>query len=450
MPETLHFVGIGGNGMSALAQFHAFGKGPATGSDRLLDRGQIAEWRSGFEALGIRLFPQDGSGVGPSTDRVVVSTAVEDTVLDVQKAKRLGKPLVHRADFLAELVAARRAVAVSGTSGKSTVTAMVYEILDAAGRSPSVITGGGLRLLESRGLLGNAARGSSDLLVIEADESDGSLVRYAPWLGVLLNVGKDHKEVSALMEIFRTFRSRSSRFVVNGDAANLEPFRAGAATFGFSSGCSVRGSELGLSPGRVRFQANGVGFELPLDGEHNALNALAASAACLEAGVPLAASAEALRGYRGVMRRFERIGTRRGVSVVDDFAHNPDKVRAALAAAKLCAPRVLAVFQPHGYGPTRFLKDDFIAAFAESLRPEDRLWMPEIYYAGGTAVKNISSADLVGPIAERGLKALFLPERKDIAPAVAAEAREGDMVLLMGARDPSLSAFARSLLAALG
>ncbi|HAH07441.1 MAG TPA: hypothetical protein DCM05_13130 [Elusimicrobia bacterium] len=450
MAESLHFVGIGGTGMSALAQFHSFGQAATTGSDRLLDRGQIAEWRSGFEALGIRLFPQDGSGITQATGRVVVSTAVEDTNPDIAKAKALGRPLVHRADFLAEQVAAHRALAVSGTSGKSTVTAMVYEVLEAAKRSPSVITGGGLRLLEARGLLGNAARGSSDLLVIEADESDGSLVRYAPWLGLLLNVGKDHKDLADLMEIFKAFRSHCGRFVVNGDAANLGEFLPGAKTFGFSSGCAVRGQELDLAPGRIRFRANGVFFELPLDGEHNAMNALAASAACLEAGVPLEASAEALRSYKGVMRRFERVGTARGVTVVDDYAHNPDKVRAALAAAKLCAPRVLAVFQPHGYGPTRFLKDDFIAAFSESLRPEDRLWMPEIYYAGGTAVKNISAADLVSPIAERGRRASFLPDRKDVAAAVAAEAREGDLVLLMGARDPSLSAYARSLLAALG
>jgi UDP-N-acetylmuramate--alanine ligase len=450
MPEDLHFTGIGGTGMSALAQFHAFGGGATTGSDRLLDRGELAELRVKFSALGIRLFPQDGSGITERTGRVVVSTAVEDSTPDVAKAKALGRPLVHRADFLAEQVAAHRAIAVSGTSGKSTVTAMVFEILDAAGKSPSVITGGGLRLLEGRGLLGNAARGKSDLLVIEADESDGSLVRYKPWLGLLLNIGKDHKDIPALMEIFKAFRSHCGRFAVLGDAPNLGEFRRGATTFGFSEGCSVRGTGLSLEPGRIRFRVDGVPFDLPLDGKHNALNALAAAAACLEAGVPLAASAEALKDYKGVMRRFERIGTARGVSVVDDYAHNPDKVAAALEAAKLCAPRVLAVFQPHGYGPTRFLKDDFIESFCRALRLEDRLWMPEIYYAGGTAVKDISSADLTGPIAERGRKAFFLPDRKDVAAAVAAEARAGDMVLVMGARDPSLSEYARSVLAALG
>ncbi|MBI5242575.1 MAG: UDP-N-acetylmuramate--alanine ligase [Elusimicrobia bacterium] len=453
MSEKIHFVGVGGTGMSALAQFHAFGGGEATGSDRLLDRREIAGLRSKFEALGIKLFAQDGSGVDAQTARLVVSTAIEDSNPDLAKARALGLRAVHRADFLAEQAACRRTLAVTGTSGKSTVTAMIFEILDAAGRSPSVITGGGLRLLEQRGFIGNAAQGKSDLLVIEADESDGSLTRYKPWFGVLLNVGKDHKEIPALMDIFRAFRSNCGRFAVNADAPALAEFRPGALSFGFSEGCAVRGSDVDLQPGRVRLRINGEPFDLPLDGRHNAENALAAAAACLEAGVPLKAAAQALSRCQGVQRRFERLGSARGVTVVDDYAHNPDKVRAALAAAQACAGaagRVLAVFQPHGYGPTRFLKKEFIEAFCGALREGDVLWMPEIYYAGGTAVKDISSADLAGPVAGCGKKAFFLADREDIIPALAREARPGDIVLVMGARDPNLSAFARRILAALG
>jgi UDP-N-acetylmuramate--alanine ligase len=444
--DRLHFVGIGGVGMSALAQFHAMGGGGASGSDRLVDRGEIAPLRAVLERLGVKFFPQDGSGVSAGVSRVVVSTAIEEDNADLAKARSLGVPIVHRADFLAETAEPRRTLAVTGTSGKSTVTAMVYEILDRSGLSPSVITGGGLRLLESRGLLGNASRGESDLLVIEADESDGSVVRYRPWIGALLNVGKDHKEIPALMDLFRTYRSRCGRFVVNGDAPALSEFLGGSASFGFSRSCSVRGSDFESWPGRVGLKINGVPFELPLDGLHNAFNALAAAAVCLEAGVPLEGSAEALRGYRGVMRRFERLGCRGGVTVVDDFAHNPDKVRAALAAARASSKRVLAVYQPHGYYPTRFLKAEFIEAFAESLREDDRLWMPEIYYAGGTAARNISSADLVGPIAERGRKARFLESREEVLREVVSEARPGDLILVMGARDPSLGAFARRVL----
>ncbi len=435
--------------MSALAQFHAMGGGAVTGSDRLLDRGEIVELRAKLGRLGVRFFPQDGSAVDDATTRVVVSTAIEDDNADLARARVLGVPVVHRADHLAELVASHRTLAITGTSGKSTVTAMVFEILAASGRSPSLITGGALRRLEDDGLLGNAARGESDLLVIEADESDGSVVRYKPEIGALLNVGKDHKEVPVLLEMFRTFRSLSRRFVVNGDSPALAEFRSDAGTFGFGEGCSVRGTDLDVPPGRICLRINSVPFELPLDGRHNAENALAAAAVCLEAGVPLEESASALKVYRGIVRRFERLGTAGGIMVIDDFAHNPDKVRAVLAAAAVCAERVLAVYQPHGYAPTRFLKDDFIAAFTDALRPEDLLWMPEIYYAGGTAAKTISSADLTRPLAERGRRARFLADRAEIVAELVKEARPGDLILVMGARDPSLGAFARSILAAL-
>ncbi|MEK7743480.1 MAG: Mur ligase family protein, partial [Elusimicrobiota bacterium] len=438
---ALHFVGVCGSGMSALAQFHAMGGGEASGSDRYLDRGESAQARAALAALGVRLFPQDGTGVSPETSEVAVSSAIEESNPVLAKAKALGLPILHRSDLLARHVHAMRTVAVSGTSGKSTVTAMIFEILERSGRSPSVITGGDLLALKDRGLLGNALRGKSDLLVVEADESDGSLVRYRPWLGVLLNLGKDHKEVSELAAIFRTFRSQCPRFVVNGDAANLAEYRQplegrSPVTFGFSPDCSLRGEGLSLSPGSVLFSVRGVGFALPLDGKHNAENALAAAAACLEAGVSLEESARALSSYRGVSRRFELAGESRGVIVIDDYAHNPDKVRAALAAAQLRSGRVLAVYQPHGYGPTRFLKNDLIAAFSESLRPEDRLWLAEIYYAGGTAVKDISSRDIAGPIAAGGKKAAFLPGRDAIALEIAKEAHPGDLVLVMGARDP--------------
>ncbi|MEK7657162.1 MAG: Mur ligase domain-containing protein, partial [Elusimicrobiota bacterium] len=328
---ALHFVGVCGSGMSALAQFHAMGGGEASGSDRYLDRGESAPARAALAALGVRLFPQDGTGVSPAISEVAVSSAIEESNPDLARAKALGLPILHRSDLLARHVHAMGTIAVSGTSGKSTVTAMVFEILERSGRSPSVITGGDLLTLKDRGLLGNALRGKSDLLVVEADESDGSLVRYRPWLGVLLNLGKDHKELSQLREIFRTFRSQCSRFVVNGDAANMAEFREAREgrppeTFGFSSFCTLQGEGLLLAPGLVRFSVRGVPFSLPLDGKHNAENALAAAAACLEAGVPLEESARALASYRGVSRRFEMVGESRGVSVIDDYAHNPDKV----------------------------------------------------------------------------------------------------------------------------
>ena len=347
-------------------------------------------------------------------------------------------------------MASNRTVAVSGTSGKSTVTAMIFEILAGADRDPSVITGGDLRLLQAQGLAGNAFAGGSDLLVIEADESDGSLVRYAPAVGVILNLQRDHKEMTEVAEMFAVLRARSREALVVGEDENLDALAGGALRFGFGPRADIRGQDVELGSSGSRFQVEQVRFSLPVPGRHNVANALAAIAACRALDVPLADMVAPLGSFQGVGRRFQTVGKARGVTVVDDFAHNADKITAALATAKLNAPRVLAVYQPHGYGPTRFLRKDFVDTFSRELRTDDRLWMLEVFYAGGTASRDFSAADIVSEIADRGVKAEFAPSRVWLATRIAEEAEPGDLVLVMGARDPSLTDFARQIVAELG
>ncbi|HPF69269.1 MAG TPA: cyanophycin synthetase [Candidatus Krumholzibacteria bacterium] len=460
----LHFAGAAGSGMSALVQFHAGSGGFATGSDRAFDHGERADERAAFERLGVVITPQDGSFLaaapGPCSG-LVVSTAVEDDVPDVAAARAAGVPILHRSELLARYVEQHRTVAVSGTSGKSTVTAMVFSILRAAGLGPGLLTGAALADLAADGHLGNAwapapRPGDEPLLVIEADESDGSLVRYRPWCGVVLNLGLDHKPPAEIMAMFRTFRARTRGPFVVGDDPALDELADGALRFGLAEGrpglpgCFA--ADVVLGPASVRFTLDGTPFTVPHPGRHTVLNACAAAAACRTVGVDDAVAARALAGFGGVARRFCSLGTARGVEVIDDFAHNPDKIAAALAAARGRAPkgRVLAVFQPHGFGPTRFLKDALIAAFAEALAPGDVAWLPEIFYAGGTVSRDISSADLAAGVTARGRDARFVAVRADIPAAIAAEAKAGDLVLVMGARDPSLTAFGRTILAALG
>ena len=449
MPQKpcLHFVGIGGAGMSALAQIHAMDSGPATGSDRLFDRGGNQALQAKLAALGIRLFPQDGSGLTRETELVVLSTAVEDSNPELAAARRLGVPLMHRSELLARHVAQSRTIAVTGTSGKSTVAAMIFDILEAAGRSPSVITGGSLIVLQARGFFGNALRGRSQLLVIEADESDGSLLNYRPAVGVFLNLTKDHKEVSVMRDILLKFGANVQTALVNADDPNLSELRS-SRTFGLGSG-EVRAEILELTAWGSRFRIAGEEIVLPLPGRHNVANAAAAVAAALNEGVALADCRRALAACRGVARRFQSLGRVRGVEVVDDYAHNPAKVAAALAAAHLRAGRILAVYQPHGFAPTKLLRDDLVEAFAAGLGPEDRLWLPDIYYAGGGATKDVSSRDLAQPLRRRGKNACHVPDRADIVPDIAGQARDGDLVLVMGARDPSLPDFAQDILKAL-
>ncbi|HEX5652526.1 MAG TPA: Mur ligase domain-containing protein, partial [Chitinophagaceae bacterium] len=209
------FIGIAGTGMSAIAQYlQGIGK-KVSGSDRFFKDNEPNEIRNKLEAAGIPCFIQDGAAIANSIDLVVVSTAVEDTVIEVQKARQLNIPIIRRSELLALIAASKKTIAVGGTSGKSTTSAMVFDILESAGMQPSIISGAGLISIIKTGKMGNAKVGSGDWLVIEADESDGSIVQYKPELGLLLNVDKDHKEIDILMEMFTTFKNNSKLFVVN-------------------------------------------------------------------------------------------------------------------------------------------------------------------------------------------------------------------------------------------
>jgi UDP-N-acetylmuramate--alanine ligase len=214
--KTVFFIGIAGAGMSAIAQYLAGNGKQVSGSDRYFLPDELNDTRVKLEALGIQCFLQNGEGISKVTDLVVVSTAVEDTVPEVQKAAGLNIPIIKRSELLAFIAASKKTIAVGGTSGKSTTCAMLFDILQYAGSDPSIISGAGLVRLQKQGKIGNAYVGGGDWLVIEADESDGSIVQYKPEVGVLLNVNKDHKEMDVLMEIFSEFRNNTKQlFVVN-------------------------------------------------------------------------------------------------------------------------------------------------------------------------------------------------------------------------------------------
>jgi len=333
---------------------------------------------------------------------------------------------------------------------------MIFTILRGCGLEPGLLTGGPVSALVEAGHLGNAwgpgipTTGGPPLLVIEADESDGSLVRYRPWAGVILNLGLDHKAPAEIMAMFRTFRENVTGPLVVGADANLAELAAGKEVFGIAGDGrpGTWAQEVELLPDGSTFRIDGKSFRLPVPGLYNVANAAAAVAAGRACGVELADMVAPLAEFRGVSRRFQSIGTAAGVEVIDDFAHNPDKIIAALAAARIrgaaASGRVLAVFQPHGFGPTRFLRQALGEAFAESLRTEDVLWLPEIYFAGGSVTRDISSADIATDVRRQGRDARFVSGRGDLPAAIAAEARSGDLVLVMGARDPSLIALENS------
>lgn len=446
--QRVFFIGIAGTGMSAIAQYlKGIGKDVA-GSDRYFKPGEDNETRSRLEALEIRCFEQDGSGILPTTDLVVVSTAVEDTVTEVIKAKSLDIPIIRRSELLALIAKSKKTIAVGGTSGKSTTSAMLFDILQYAGMEPSIISGAGLVSIIREGKIGNAKVGAGNWLVIEADESDGSIVQYYPSIGLLLNLDKDHKEIDALLDIFSTFKRNSELFVVNQSHPLTAPLSQDLS-LDFSwdderpAGYRARDfHQEGLS---ISFTVNDTPFHMKLVGKHNMENALAAATVAAHVGVDLTKAAEALEQYEGIYRRNQVIGQKNGVWLMDDYAHNPAKCAASIRSCQPIADKVIAWFQPHGYGPTRFLRADFVQEIAAALRPQDEIWMSEIFYAGGTATKDISANDLINDIRQLGKSAFFVEDRNKLVAAVQPHLTENCVLLLMGARDPSLEHFAHQV-----
>ncbi len=460
--KNVFFIGVAGVGMSAIAQYLAGIEKKVSGSDRYFKEGELNETKEKLEAEGIACFLQNGDGINDETDLVVVSTAIEDTVFEVQKAKQLNIPIIKRSELLALIAKSKRTIAVGGTSGKSTTSAMLFDILDKGGLDPSIISGAGLVSIIKDGKIGNAKVGKGEWLVIEADESDGSIVHYHPEIGLLLNVDKDHQEIDELMSIFTIFKNNSQKFIVNQSNAlakqlsqNIksdfgvdENSKAGyiAKDFiqeGFCIQFTIHHSP--LSPYDSQLPPHDSRFTLNSIGKHNMENALAAVAVANQIGVDLETCSSSLKNYEGIYRRNQVLGNKNGVWVIDDYAHNPVKCAAAIMACQPVANKVVAWFQPHGYGPTRFLMADFVKEIAAALRPQDEIWMSEIFYAGGTAVKDISANDLISDIKALGKNAFFVEDRNQFLETARRHLSGNSVLLLMGARDPGLEAFSRSV-----
>ncbi len=451
--DSYHFIGVGGVGMSGLAQVCAARGLRVSGSDRSYDRGERKAFFRALAERGVRLYPQDGSGLAARPDAAAASTAIEDDNPDIAAARAAGTPIVHRSEVLAELLNSGPSAAVTGTSGKTTTTAMLAWMMETAGWAPTVVNGGVMNNFAADHPPGNAVARAEGWVCAEADESDGSAARFAAQVGVVTTLSRDHKEIPELLAVFEQFvRQTRGAAVLNADYPALAALRSAArraVTFGFARDADVRVERARPRDFGAEFEALGRRFRLRVPGLHNVSNAAAALAAGRAAGLPLDAMEEALAGFAGVRRRLEIVARPRGVAVVDDYAHNPEKIAAALAAVRPLARRLIAVFQPHGFGPTKFMREDLAAVFAERLRNDDALILLDIYYAGGTADKSISSADVARDVVERGGNARVISDRDSAAAAIAELARPGDAVLVMGARDDTLTDFCRRIAARL-
>jgi UDP-N-acetylmuramate--alanine ligase len=439
------FVGIGGSGMNPLAQILRQRGYWIGGSDRSFDRGTNAALFEKLQALGILLFPQDGSGITGDLDTLVVSTAIEAQNRELEQARSLSIPVMHRADLLAQIFNSGYGIAIAGTSGKTTVTGMTASVLDAAGKDPTVINGGIIRQYESQARIGNAKAGTSDIVLIETDESDGSIVKFRPRIGVITNISKDHKELGELRQLFQTFAGNTSEtLIVNGDDRKIRALGlSNAMTFGMEQSNRIILDKVQHGAQGTIFEVQGNAFHLSVAGLHNVYNAAAAIAVGVVMGLPKEAIQEGIRSFTGTRRRLDIVSRKNGITIVDDFAHNPDKIASSIAALKSMGERLIVIFQPHGYGPTRFLLNELAATFSASLNTSDLLFLLPIYDAGGTADRSISTADLANKI--QGPKITCAINRKEIIEQVADMVTAGDVIAVMGARDDTLSEFAQAI-----
>jgi UDP-N-acetylmuramate--alanine ligase len=434
------------------------------GSDRALDQGRTAQKFDYLRAEGVGLHAQDGSGVVDAGQIVVASAAVEATVPDMVAARRVGATVVTRAALLAELFnAAGCAIGVAGTSGKSTTTGMIGWILHQAGRDPTVMNGAVMKNFATPDApFASALVGHGDIFVSEVDESDGSIAGYAPRIAVLNNVALDHKSMEELRRLFGDFVGKAQTAVINLDNAEAAALAARAApgalrTYSLDDGrADFRASALTPAPDGIAFDVTErdtgekAWVNLRTPGAHNVANALAAIAAARACGVRLGACADALSGFTGIRRRLELVGVAGGVTVIDDFAHNPDKIAATLATLHAFPGRLLLLFQPHGYGPLRTMRDAFIDGFARHMAPDDVLTMPDPVYYGGTVDRTVTSEDIASGVRAAGREARAFADRDACGDHLLALAKPGDRLVVMGARDDTLSTFAAGLLQRLG
>jgi len=430
--------------MSAIAQYLAWKGVSVSGSDRLIDAPDSSKVKNCLISCGCKIFPQDGSGISEATSALCVSTAIEESNPDIAQARKLGIAILHRSDVLAALVRESRSIAVAGTSGKSTVTAIIFELLTACGKSPSLISGAGLRSLEQKGMIGNAFCGESDILVIEADESDGTLVKYSPYASVILNISKDHKPQEEVFKMFEQLIEQSKWSAINADDEGLSELKS-TTTFGWDDSADFKGIKTKLEAMQSIITVDGQDYTLPIPGVHNASNLLAALCVCKHFGCDSKQLAQGSANYKGVDRRFSITRTASGVTVIDDFAHNPEKIRAAVETAKNLSEKIIAVYQPHGFGPTRFLKNEYAETFKDIFRDDDKLCLLPIYYAGGTATKDICSQDIINLMGDVDFNAIAVNDRDEAVEFIRNNAAPDSCVILMGARDPSLSGFARKI-----
>ena len=465
--KCVHFVGIGGIGMSSIAQLLCDSGIVVSGSDRAVDNPENALIFNALKNRGIALYPQDGSFINATIpDLIVYSTAIEDDNADFLVSSDI--PRLHRAEMLNLSINAatdKKTVAVSGSCGKTSVTAWLTEALFNVGADPVMIGGGLSNRFISSDLAGNYRPGSGELFIFEADESDKSLLNYTPDYAILLNIGTDHYEEGELITMFRQFiRQVKTGAVISRQVHDLlgEECFAHLETVIFDdairepdtlSDCNVDWRIKKYSPGYVSFvnKENRGGevydISLPMPGYHSGLNALAVLSTMELLKYDICESLKSIEDFKGVWRRSDLTGINtNGAKVYDDYAHNVEKIISCINTAHEESNRVVAIFQPHGFKPLEFMRQPLLDVLEKTLTDQDLFCMLPVYYAGGTASFSPTSEEVILDYQNEGDKAYsYFASREELKKHLDEITKSADVVLVMGARDNSLSVFAKSL-----
>lgn len=442
--------------MRGLALYLKWAGKNVSGSDRLVDKKMEVEAFSVLRKAGIKIYSQDGSGVKKNTDYLVMSTAVEEDNPDLIKGKKLGIKIIHRSDLLACLFNSHFGIAIGGTSGKTTTSALVVHLLKESRLDPSFCIGGEIINYRPYGSVGF---GKSEYFCIEADESDGTIEKYKPRIGIITNISRDHMEVNELKGVFGRFAENCIGKIIictDNDILKKIDFKKVFAnkelevhSYGIKIKADTFVSSYSLKENGSVFYINKKKFRLNIPGLHNIYNALPAVIVGKSLGLSESVIYKALFTFPGVKRRFQLIGKAGRIKVIDDFAHSPEKIKATLELCRSFKKRIVAIYQPHGFMPAYKHREGFSSAWKKYLTKDDILIIPDIYYVGGTVpeiARSISSVDLVKDAKASRLQAYYFKERSEIIKFIRKNAKSDDLIVVMGARDDSLTDFCRKIL----
>jgi len=446
--EQYFFIGIAGTGMSRLAVLLTQLGITVCGSDRFYPEQKNHPMVKRLLDRKINIYPQDGSGVSNDLTKIVISAAIEDTNPDLVKARQFSLPVITRSKLLAEIFNRCRGIGITGTSGKTTITGMVSSVLRSASLPHFFYCGDDL--CDEPPLNTPSELNKESLMVAEVDESDGSPVFYNPASAVISNISLDHKKLDEITDIFLKFSSQcQDTLILNADCPSsmiLKEKIEGKTikTFGIHKNADYQAKNIVHTNYGVDFMCNETVYSVKSPGQHNCYNALCAIALLENIGLNSKQICDGLSGFKGMKRRLELVAEKNNIKVYDDYSHNPDKIYAALKTLKQSCGKLFFIFRPHGYGPMIFFRSQLVEAICKSLDPSDYIFFLDIYDAGGTANRSIHSNDLVEDIKKYGLSAEHISEPDKISLLINPHLKSGDTVVIMGARDPYLSVYAKN------